>query len=155
MSEECEVGYCKAPKHSQFQKGQSGNPKGRPKGRTNMKTIISQLLDLDVTMIENGRTRTVKFPEALVHRTAANILKAQPRDQIAMLKAINTFAPQRLQEAPPKSMVTVKFVSAKDGRPVVEEASELSPDAPGTEPAPSPGDTSSEDHEGEDDSYLE
>ncbi len=26
-----EVGYCKPPKHSQFKKGHSGNPKGRPK----------------------------------------------------------------------------------------------------------------------------
>ena len=26
-----EVGYGKPPKHTQFKKGQSGNPKGRPK----------------------------------------------------------------------------------------------------------------------------
>ncbi len=32
------VGYCKPPKRTRFQPGQSGNPRGRPKGTKNLKT---------------------------------------------------------------------------------------------------------------------
>ena len=152
-----EVGYCKTPKHSRFQKGNLGNRKGRrPKGSKNMKTIMNDLLDHDVAVTENGRTRSVKYPEALMHRMAASALKGSLREQIAMLKAIDAYAPEQLQEPAPKSLIELRFVKAKDGRPVVpEQASEPSSDAPGPEPAPSPGDASPDDHEDDDDSWLE
>ena len=39
------IGYKRPPKATQFQKGQSGNPRGRPRGSKNLSTLISEALD--------------------------------------------------------------------------------------------------------------
>src|SRR5260370_28213794 len=50
-----EVGYKKPPTHSQFKKGQSGNPRGRPRRAKNLGTILGEALDERVPVTENGR----------------------------------------------------------------------------------------------------
>lgn len=74
------VGYGRPPKASQFQKGQSGNPKGRPKGSLNVATALERELNQRVTIKENGVTRTItKFEAAIkqmVNKAATGDAKA-------------------------------------------------------------------------------
>jgi hypothetical protein len=57
------VGYKKPPLHSRFQKGQSGNPRGRPCGRPrgskNFSTLLADALNELVVITEDGRRRKI------------------------------------------------------------------------------------------------
>lgn len=54
-SRDYEVGYGRPPRHSQFQKGQSGNPQGRPKEPTTFMDSLNKLLSKDVKIIKDGK----------------------------------------------------------------------------------------------------
>ena len=75
-----EIGRGKPPRHAGFQKGRSGNPKGRPKGSKNLATLLNQALDEKVYVTEDGRRRRITNRELvvkqLVNKSAAADLRA-------------------------------------------------------------------------------
>jgi hypothetical protein len=59
------VGYRRPPVATRFQKGQSGNPKGRPRGSKNIASIFVKAGRERVTVTVNGKRRSLTKLEAI------------------------------------------------------------------------------------------
>ena len=74
------VGYGSPPQNTRFQKGLSGNPRGRPKGSLNVATVFIKTLREKVVINEHGQRRTVTKLEAalkqLVNKAASGDIRA-------------------------------------------------------------------------------
>jgi hypothetical protein len=74
------VGYGSPPAATRFQKGQSGNPRGRPKGSLNVTTVLAASLREKVIINENGQRKVVTKLQAalkqLTNKAASGDLRA-------------------------------------------------------------------------------
>jgi hypothetical protein len=94
-----EVGHGKPPQHTRFQKGRSGNPKGRPRGRRNFSKEIDEVLTARVVVSEHGRPRKVSSRMATLMRLREKALKGDGRamDRLLELASQNELASQAVQ----------------------------------------------------------
>ena len=74
------------PKHTQFRKGTSGNPRGRPKGSKNLSTYLMEAARDHITATVGGRTRTISKLQATTMQLAT---KAAGGDQAATSKLLD------------------------------------------------------------------
>ena len=83
-----EVGFGKPPKHTRFQPGQSGNPRGRPKGTKNLKTDLMEELGEKILVHEGGQARKLSKQRALVKALLTRALKGDVRAANLLLSMI-------------------------------------------------------------------
>ena len=91
-----EVGHGKPPKHSQFQKGKSGNPKGRPKEELQTKTvnrIVKDALLKEVTGLVGGKRQKMLALEAVVAKQVAKALEGDTRAAKLVLERADKHIP--------------------------------------------------------------
>ena len=85
------VGYKKPPRHSRFQPGQSGNPRGRQKGVRNLAVDVKRTLEVPVRLNEQGKARRVSTQEAALLRLREKALKGDPRSLAQFLELAKIF----------------------------------------------------------------
>jgi hypothetical protein len=74
-----EVGWGKPPVGNRFQKGQSGNPKGRSRGTRNLQTDLKEELGEKIVVQQGERTIRISKQRALIKTLIAKSLKGDTR----------------------------------------------------------------------------
>ncbi len=74
-----QVGKGKPPKATQFQPGQSGNPKGRPKGSKNVHQVLSKILNEKITVTESGKKKVVDKLEGAIRVLVNKSFEGKPQ----------------------------------------------------------------------------
>lgn len=101
-----DVGYKKPPISNRFQKGTSGNPKGRPKKtKIEMSLLekISKELNDQVTIRENGKTMKISKMEVAFKSLAANAMKGDPKSISLLMKILPEL--EKIQETAPRHLI--------------------------------------------------
>jgi hypothetical protein len=71
------VGYMSPPEHTRFQKGKSGNPRGRPKKKDNIFKLLQRVLKRKVRV--SGADRQMPIREALIRKLRELALSGDQR----------------------------------------------------------------------------
>ena len=99
MGSDHDGGYGKPPRHSQFKKGQSGNPQGRPKGSRNFSTEVKAMLKKRIRITDQGESKTVSYLEAALLRLCDKALKGNARELLQFLDLARLFDDDEMAEA--------------------------------------------------------
>lgn len=83
------VGYKKPPRHTQFQPGQSGNPRGRPRRKaTTFAESIERELNTLITATEGGKQRRISKQQAIAKQQTNKAVNGDLKATLLIMKAI-------------------------------------------------------------------
>jgi hypothetical protein len=85
------IGYKRPPRHSRFQPGKSGNPRGRQKSVRNLGSDVKRTLETPVRLNERGKAKRVSTQEAVLLRLREKALKGDGRSLDRLLQLARTF----------------------------------------------------------------
>lgn len=111
---EAPVGYRRPPQSTKFQKGKSGNPRGRPKNRKRSApydTILGQM----VTIRESGKDRRVTAAEAFLLHLVRKGLGGDSAAARASLAAIEAARQRRRTEEDQLTVFRIILMSVSPG----------------------------------------
>lgn len=117
-----EVGRGRPPAHSQFAKGQSGNPKGRPRKERDLRKLVDAELDQTVFITEGDRRVRLTKREIMVKKLVNGAVRGEDKPLLALLKLIGSGAePDPVANIDPAEIAryALRYLP-KDGLPPAE-----------------------------------
>ena len=86
-----DIGYCRPPKRSQFQPGQSGNPTGRRKASPTIGVRLQELMNSKVTVTENGRSRRISRLDVMLRQLANDAMRGDQRAMKLLIEFLHRY----------------------------------------------------------------
>lgn len=94
------VGRGNPPEHTQFRKGETGNPRGRPKGSKNLATYMMEAARDQVTVTVGERTRKISKIQATTMQLATKAAKGDPAAMARFLDWVDEIETRATKVAP-------------------------------------------------------
>jgi hypothetical protein len=92
-SDDSLVGYRRPPVHSRFQKGQSGNPRGRPKKQADFMEDAAEIFGGAVTGQAKGKPITLPMVQAMFRTWCRHALKGDNQALRRVIELMLTLEP--------------------------------------------------------------
>lgn len=105
-----EVGYGKPPVGTRWQRGQSGNPKGRKKGAKGLLTIAREILNEKIVIKENGKSRKVTYTEGLVRSTSRKAVNGEKQSVNLMYGLIDKVDAAEQQRTAQRKQLNLRII---------------------------------------------
>jgi hypothetical protein len=102
QSRDYDVGYGRPPRHTRFQKGRSGNPRGRPRGAKNLSTLVNEALNERVLVAENRGRRKITKQQAMITQLVNKAAQGDWRAIKILLEIVQAIE-NRMEAASPET----------------------------------------------------